>query len=301
LPGNFTLDVAYVGSRAISGSANLNYNASPLLGCGRDCQPWYVQYGRTASVNYPVYDHQWYNALQVKFDRRFSGGFMMTTAYTYSRNIDQFLRSAQATPGEPDIIQFLDRKRADIDYTHIFTQSYIYQLPFGRGKRWGQSGFLGAVLGGWQINALLNLQSGAPLDLGASSSRLQTTGHSTEPNLIGSEPVEISGNVGPGQLWFDTSRFESPPSLTFGNFGQNVFEGPGVVNLDASLFRRFQVKEGITMEFRFEALNATNTPHFGNPNTSVTSSSFGQITDSRHTTNYDTDNRRVQLGLRLFF
>jgi hypothetical protein len=115
--------------------------------------------------------------------------------------------------------------------------------------------------------------------------------------------VEIFRNAGPGQLWFDTSRFKQPPSRTFGNAGVNVINGPGVFNLDASVFRRFRIKEGVNMEFRVEALNVTNTPAFGNPQTSVTSSGFGQITTSRSfaTSTDDNNNRKVQLGLRLFF
>jgi hypothetical protein len=303
LPGNFTMDVAYVGSRNVSGWTNFNRNVSPRLGCGQACQPYNVLYGRTASVNFGIGNRQWYNALQVKFDRRFSGGFMLTTAYTWSKNINQFARSVHETPGSLDVLLMLDRSRNGIDYAHIFTQSYIYELPFGAGKRWGQSGFLGAVLGGWQLNGLLFTQTGGPLNLGASSSGLASSGHSTEPNLVGSGPVEIFGNAGPGQLWFDTSRFVQPPSRTIGNAGINVINGPGVFNLDASVFRRFQIKEGVNMEFRVEALNVTNTPAFGNPQTSVTNAGFGQITTSRSfaTSTDDNNNRKVQLGLRLFF
>jgi hypothetical protein len=303
LPGNFTLDVAYVGSRNVSGWTNFNQNVSPLLGCGQACQPFRVQYGRTASVNFGIGNRTWYNAMQVKFDRRFANGFMLTTAYTWAKNMDQFARSAHATPGSLDVLQILDRKRAAVDYRHVFTSSFIYELPFGPGKRMAQSGFLGALLGGWQFNGLLYTQTGGPLDLGASSAGLGSAGHSTEPNLVGSGPVEIFGNTGPGQLWFDTSRFAQPPSRTIGNAGPNVINGPGVFSLDASVFRRFRIKEGVNMEFRVEAINATNTPIYGNPQTSVTAAAFGQITTSRSfaTSTDDNPNRKVQLGLRLFF
>jgi hypothetical protein len=239
----------------------------------------------------------------VKFDRRFSGGFMLTTAYTYSKNIDQFQRSVLAAPGSLDVVQILDRERSAVDYNHIFTQSYVYELPFGPRKRWAQSGLPGAVLGGWQLNGLLYVQSGYPLKLAASASGLASAGNSTGPNQVGSDPVKILGGTGPGQLWFDTKRFVQPPARTFGNAGVNVLNGPGVFNLDASVFRKFRVREGINLEFRAEALNATNTPCFGSPQLNVTNAGFGQITGSRSFADFlsDSNNRIVQLGLRLFF
>jgi hypothetical protein len=303
LPGNFTLDVAYVGSRNVSDWTSFNRNVSPLLGCARDCQPYYRLYGRTAAVNFGVGNRQWYNALQVKFDRRFAGGFMLTTAYTWSKNISQFARSFQTAPGSLDAFLAFDRNRNGIDYSHIFTQSYVYELPFGPGKRWAKSRFVGAVLGGWQLNGLLFTQTGGPLDLGASSTGLASAGHSTEPNLVGSGPVNILGGAGPGQLWFDTSRFKQPPSRTIGNAGRNVINGPGFFSLDASVFRRFRIREGMDMEFRLEAINATNTPIFGNPQADVNNAGFGQITTSRSfaTSTDDNPNRKVQVGLRLSF
>jgi hypothetical protein len=301
LPGSFALDVAYIGSHNINSQINLNYNASPLLGCGQACQPYNVQYGRTAAVNIGIGTHQWYNALQVKLDRKFSNGFMLTSAYTYARTIDLFLRSGHETPGSPEVIRFFDRSRTTADLTHIYTQSFIYEVPFGPGKRWAQSGVLGALLGGWQTNGILLMQRGAPLNITASATPLNSSGHS--PVLLGTDPIDILGNVGRGQLWFDTSRFAVPAARTFGNLGRNILNGPGVVNLDASLFRRFRVREGMNLEFRAEALNITNTPAFALPNTTLGNQAFGLITTSRKFSNSidDTNNRKVQFGLRLFF
>jgi hypothetical protein len=303
LPGNFTLDVAYVGSRNVSGWSNFNQNVSPRMGCGQACQPYFVQYGRTAAVNFGVGNRTWYNAMQVKFDRRFANGFMLTTAYTWSKNMSQFVRSVTPTPGSTDLLLAFDRSRSGIDYRHVFTSSFIYELPFGQGKPWAQSGVLGALLGGWQFNGLLYTQTGGPLNFGASSAGLASSGHSTEPDQIGAEKVKQFGFAGPGQLWFDTSRFRQPATRTIGNAGINVIDGPGVFSLDASVFRRFRIKEGVNMEFRVEAINATNTPIYNNPQLSVTAAAFGQITTSKSFATSTDDNpaRKVQVGLRLFF
>jgi hypothetical protein len=303
LPANFTLEAAYVGTHTINEQIAWNYNVSPRLGCAAACQPFNIKYGRTAGVNIGIGGHIYYNALQAKFNRRFSNGFMLTTAYTYSKSLDLAIRSAQTTPGGDALSRFLDKGRTDNDITHVFTQSYIYELPFGRSKLGAKSGVVRVLLGGWQLNGLLLLQTGTPLNIGYSSTTLNTSGHNNQPNLIGAGTPAIFGNVGPGQLWFDTSRFAPPPPLTFGNVGRNILNGPGVVNLDASVFRKFRVKEGISLEFRVEGFNVSNTPHFANPNTTVGNPGFGQVTTSNDFTDStnDTDNRKLQVGLRLFF
>jgi hypothetical protein len=303
LPGNFALDVAYVGSHNINDQIAFNYNVSPRVGCAAACQPFNALYGRTAAVNIGIGTHQWYNALQAKFDRRFSNGFMLTTAYTYGKTTDLGIRSVLTTPGETQITRFLDKRRAEGDLTHIFTQSFIYEPPFGKGKPWATSGLSAALLGGWQMNGLLLMQTGTPLNITYSSTTLNTSGHDNQPNLIGTGQPEIFGNVGVGQLWFDTSRFAAPAPLTFGNLGRNILSGPGVVNLDASLFRKFRVREGMSLEFRAEALNVTNTPIFANPNTTLGNPAFGQVTQSLKFSNSidDTENRKLQFGLKLSF
>jgi len=247
--------------------------------------------------------HLYYNALQAKFNRRFSNGFMLTTAYTYGKSLDFAVRSVQTTPGGPEIGRYLEKGRSDNDNTHIFTQSYIYELPFAKGKMLGNSRIARAILGGWQLNGLLLLQSGSPLNLTYPNANLNTAGHDNRPNLAGEGAPTIYGNVGPGQLWFDTSRFTAPAALTFGNAGRNILSGPGVVNIDGSVFRKFRIKEGISLEFRLEAFNVSNTPHFANPNTTFGNAGFGQVTSSNDFTDSttDTDNRKLQVGMRLFF
>jgi len=288
LPGNFVLEAAYIGSHNINQQLNWNYNAG-AIGGGAASQPFNRLYGRTAAVNIGIGVHQYYNALQVKFDRRFSNGFMLTTAYTYSKTIDFASRQTF------DLLR--DKGRSANDLTHVFVQSYLYELPFGRGKA-GR-----ALLGGWQINGIVTSQTGAPLNITYSATALNAPGQNNQPNLVGTGKPEIFGKVGPGQLWFDVTRFAAPAPLTFGNLGRNILSGPGMVNLDFSLFRRFRVREGMNLEFRLEAFNATNTPHFANPITALGNADFGQVTSSNDFTDstVDTDNRKVQIGLRFFF
>jgi hypothetical protein len=294
LPANFALEVAYVGNHIINDQLGWNYNAGSIGG-GQASQPFFQLYRRSQSVSIGVGQHQYYNAMQTKFDRRFSNGFMLTTAYTYSKTIN--FNTHQ------NFNLLLNKGRYDWDLTHVFTQSYVYDLPFGPGKKFAQSGPLRWILGDWQMNGLLLLQTGRPLDITFPNTSLNAPGHNNRPNLVGEGKPEVFGNAGPGQLWFDTSRFAAPPALTLGNLGRNLLQGPGVVNLDASVFRRIRIRENLNMEFRAEAYNLSNTPHFANPGTTFGNVNFGQVATSEDFAGSvtDTENRKIQFGLRLFF
>jgi hypothetical protein len=266
-------------------------NAGLIPGAGLAGQPLYQKFGvRTPVVDdyYPVDTD--YHSLQVKFDRRFSNGFLLTTAYTYGKAIDY-----AGDYGGFLINTFpeLNRGRSNDNPTHIFVQSYIWELPFGPGKRWLQSGVGRWILGDWQVNGILTLQSGLPLGITAPSAPLNAPGNGNRPNVSGKP--EIFGRVGVGQLWFDASLFSAPPAATYGNVGRNILSGPGFANLDFSAFRKFRITERIGSEFRFESFNFTNTPHFSNPNGSFGSAGFGQVTTAQQ------DQRQIQFGLKVIF
>jgi hypothetical protein len=291
LPGNFVFEAAYVGNHASRSTVARDINAGLTPGAGINGQPLYQQFGvRTPVVDdyYPIDTD--YHSLQVKFDRRFSRGFLLTTAYTYGKAIDY---AGDYGGMLINAIPELNRGRSNDNPTHIFVQSYIWELPFGRGKQWLESGVGSWILGGWQVNGILTLQSGLPLNITTPSAPLNAPGNGNRPNVQGKP--EIFGNVGLGELWFDTSLFSAPPAATYGNVGRNILSGPGFANLDFSAFRRFPITERIGTEFRVESFNFTNTPHFSNPNGSFGSAGFGQVTGAQQ------DQRQIQLGLRVTF
>ena len=231
-----------------------------------------------------------YHSLQVKLDRRFSGGFLLTTAYTFSKAIDLSNDNA----GFFNQIDFRsNRGRADGDKTHVFVQSYIYELPFGPRGRWLRSGAVPLGSGDWQLNGIFSAESGLPLNITFSNTTLNAPGNNNRPNM--SSKPEIYGNVGIGEKWFDVSRFSAPAPNTFGTVGRNVLSGPGFVNLDLSVFRKFPLTERYTLEFRLESFNFTNTPHFNNPNTTFGNAGFGEITTAMQ------DQRQIQFALKLSF
>ena len=112
--------------------------------------------------------------------------------------------------------------------------------------------------------------------------------------------VEILGNVGDDGTYFDTSAFARVTDVRFGNVGRNTMRGPGVVNLDMGLFRTFKLTQQFEMQFRAEAFNVTNTPHFAHPNGNVNSSNFGRILETQGDDALGAS-RQFRFGLRVTF
>jgi hypothetical protein len=119
------------------------------------------------------------------------------------------------------------------------------------------------------------------------------------PNQVA--PVQILGNVGPGQYWFTTSSFKDPGS-TLGNVGRDILHGPHLFNIDASVFRRFTITERLKMEFRAETYNLSNTPWLDRPDSTLGDAAFGQVTTAQGTQTVKVNmNRSFQGSLRLTF
>ena len=291
----FTLDAAYVGNHGVNIKATYNLNAGFVPGAGAAGRPLNLKFGRQADTNNIYFGTSTtYNSLQVKLDRRFSNGFALTTAYTWGKALD--LSGADNGGIWTYINSQRSRARADGDRTHSFVQSYVYELPFGKGKKYLTSGPAGLVFGGWQVNGLLTLMSGQPFNLGVSGGIINAPGNPNTPSLNGA--FNVLHNVGPGTFWFDPASFSNPASGTFGNIGRNALTGPGFAHADASIFRTFAFTERWKVQFRAEALNFTNTPHFNDPNGDFTSPNFGRVTGVNGAPNGP---REVQLGLKVTF
>ena len=300
LPNNFSVEVAFVGNHGVNipTSNDRNINASLIPGSGSRGQPLNILFGRTADTTQTFHAHTYYDSLQTRLNRRFANGFMLTTSYSFGKSIDF---NGSTTGGNFNNINFLaNRGLADWDRRHIFTQSFIYELPFGQGKSIAQSGPASWLLGGWQANGLWTWESGLPLDISISSASLNAPGNINRPNVNGTP--QIFGANGPGQLYFDTSVFSAPAPNTFGNVGRNVLHGPGLFEIDASIFRKFRITERWNVEFRAEAFNLSNTPHFDRPGTVFGNAIFGQVTTARGTQSVQVnENRQIQFSLRLAF
>ncbi|MBI4903331.1 MAG: TonB-dependent receptor [Acidobacteria bacterium] len=319
LPKNFTIEAAYVANHTVRAPATYNLNASLLFNSGSNGKPLFRQFNKNTDVNYRYTGvSNNYNSLQVKLDRRFHGGFQMTTAYTLGHALGM-------SSEDGGLWNYIQQRRGyarlDFDRRHTFVQSYVYEFPFGKGKPYLTSGVGRWVAGGWQVNGVLSLMTGRPLTLGTNVSA-NTPGSSITPDLKSEINIThaVAGTAGTA-TWFDTtgcvpvvtaSCFVQQPldadgrTPHFGNLGRNAFTGPGLGNLDFSIFRKFEITERVKLEFRAESTNVTNSPAFGNPNTTLGDANFGKITGTLAglVTNQGvggTGPRAVNLGLKLTF
>ncbi len=165
--------------------------------------------------------------------------------------------------------------------------SFVYDLPFGAGRKWANTnGAAKAILGGWEINGIFSAWTGSPLTVSQTSSFLNTPFTGQTPNFSGT--LSMPKGTGPGQYWFSPSAFTPTQSVQMGNTGLGLswLRGPGLAQLDFSLYRHFNFTERFKLRISAEAQNLTNTPHWNNPGTSCSivngacGGSFGQITSA---------------------
>ena len=307
LPGKFTLDVAYVGNRGVRAPIQYNLNAvsdptkfnlgaagQPLIGF---CVPGTTTCRTASTTERFAGASSNYNALQVKFDRRVTSGFLLTTSYTYGKALGYIEENGENSNGIDYYINFRrNYARTDFDRTHMFVQSYIWDLPFGKGRRWIQTGPLNTVFGGWRFSNVLTFMTGTPFNFGCNCHTLNTPGNHQSPWVTGpiAEPKGVDT-----QLWFDTSVFQDPytannNTVTFGNVGRYILSGPNFFNLDSSLAKVFRLTERFNLEFRSDWFSATNTPQFNNPDVTLGDANFGHVKGAGGA-------RNIYFGMRLDF
>jgi hypothetical protein len=238
-----------------------------------------------------------YHGLQLSVENRpRNSGLYILASYTFSRSLDEGA-GGNSSSGDPrNNIQNPRNIRADyglsnFNYTHRLTDSMIYQLPFGHGRKFlGNAGaFTNEALGGWEATSILTLQSGPPFSVSLSSPTANT-GTFTRPNLA------CNGNLSSSKQsiheWFDVGCFVDPPPYTFGNTGRNILIGPGMETWDFGLDKDFPIAERLGMQLRVEAFNVLNHPNFGLPDHSIGSPSAGTITSQI------TNAREIQFAAR---
>ncbi len=244
-----------------------------------------------------------YHSLQARLQQRLSGGLAMLTSYTWSKSIDDasnFFPSA----GDPNYPQNsynlrAERGRSNFDVRHRLSVSYVYDLPFGKGRAFlADSGGWSTVLSGWQTSGIITLQTGRPFTVallrefdnsGTGISALGF-GANDRPNIVGNPELSIRTP----ERWFNTSAFQFPPAGTFGNAGRNILDGPGFQTVNVGLSKNTSLSERFELQFRTEVFNLFNHPNFNLPDNFLGSPTFGRITSAR-------DPRHIQFGLKLLF
>jgi hypothetical protein len=283
LGADFALDLAYVGSRG----RRLSYligdiNFDPVAGAEGKVDQSLGKIQNLTDVGLSAY-----NSLQAKLTKRVSHNLNFLATYTWSHSIDNgpspFNLGVNSNFPQSAYNLQSEIAASDADIRHNFTFSGLYRLPVGHGQKffgnWGKVPEF--LLGGWQLNGIVHWQSGTPVNVvrGASVS----TCPGVRPDLVGDPngppPPQLSPGAPP--YAFNVDAFSVPASLTGctpGTAGRNLVRGPGFKNLDASIFKEFGFAERYTLQTRLEAFNATNTPHFGNPDGVFTDGTFGELT-----------------------
>jgi len=294
------IEVGYVGNTGthLDGSRILN-QAPPGSGPTQPRRPWpnfgtYEGWDSRVSSNY--------HSLQVRLERRSSKGLSFIGAYTFSKGIDGGAGAADTFAGG-DVTMPQNNAHPDerglslFDVRQRLVFSWIYALPFGKGKSFlNQGGALNALVGGWQVNGIASFETGFPLtprtgapNAGGDAGSLQAT---DRPNRV------CNGNLPSGQRtiaeWFDTSCFPQNNAGQWGNSGRGVVTAPGIKNWDVSLFKDFQIKESLRLQFRTEFFNTFNNVNFGFPDVVVIDPTFGVISNAGAS-------REIQFGLKLIF
>ena len=300
---NQSASVAYVGTHGARLSRNYNANQQ-LFGAPSGTKLFQNVGSITTQDNRGKSD---YHSLQAQYERRLREGLQLLGAFTWSKTIDDACGLDSCAPQLYTNFD-IERARSNQDQPYRLVVSSLYELPFGQGKRWGSdwSRPIEWVVGGWQLNGIYTLQAGFPfsvtVDGSPGNTRADLTGTaSVNPgnrmNYI-NETFQVVGGatvpVGPFTIPAATGGVFNAP----GTSGRDLLRGPGLSNLDLSLFKNFAVTETIKTQLRLQAYNVTNTPHFANPeaNLSRGPAQFGRI-NSTVPFSY----RQVELGLRITF
>jgi len=315
--GQWLAQVAYVGSHNIKGHAREDINYG-LVGGGPASDVNAQYFGTVQDAEIEPQMSSDYNSLQAILQRHFANGLQLNANYTYSKWIGICCSTNADGGDEIPIPQYYNLNRAvePGDVRHIFNFLAMYQLPFGKGKHYVNQGGAGsAILGGWQLNTVLTSHSGSPFSIGADGTSLNAPGSTQRADQVKPQ-VALPHTL---NQWFDPYAFAPVTTARFGTADYDSVYGPGGTNLDLSLFRSFRLSERFSLQFRGECFNLTNTPHFANPGSYVSSvqyatnpdgspnfsnivnlNGFDQIT-STNASNRFTDQRYFRLGVKILF
>lgn len=303
---NTLFEAGYIGNEAHH-LPNLEApnQARPGAGAIADRRRW-PNFGE---LNYQNYNgNANYNSFQSKVQHNFSNGFLLLASYTFSKTIDDtggtFVgEGSRGFTFQDSYNRAADRGLASQDSRHRLVVSYVYELPFGRGKRYlNRGGFVDQALGGWQVNGISSFQAGLPVFITQDCNRANTDAGNARPDVVGNwrlDPARPHGQV--ISEFFNPNAFLNVcPSangpFSWGNAGRNIVIGPGSQVWDFGLYKAFHLpKEGMQLQFRAEAFNLFNHAVFGQPDSGAGDPGFGTITYTAQ------DSRELQFALKFVF
>ncbi len=309
LPGQLLAEITYIGNVGHNlGGADVNINMIPLVnGMGPASQSQSARpFPQFANVFHesPAWGNSAYHSMNIKLEKRYSGGLNFLMNYTYSKFLDD-VEAATELGGEQGNgythveLRGLDRGFSGNDIRNRFIGSMVYELPFGSGRHFAiENGALNALAGGWGIGVIAEFRDGAPFGVVENTNRSNTFSHAQRPNILG--PVDrLSGwrdNV-KGATYFDTGLFESPGRGVFGSAPRNVCCGPGFSGVDLSVHKWFNFTERYKLQYRADFYNLANRAVFANPALGNGRGGFGRVSSILRGSN----GRLIQMSLRFEF
>jgi hypothetical protein len=309
LTKDMSLEVTYMGSAGIKLRRLTSYN-NPEPGPGNPNlnRPFPKFNGSFQNMNAP--SHSSYHALQMRLQQRFSNGFTLLGSYAYGKSIDNGsgIRTTDGDPLTPSDNYNLRAERglSAFDFRQRLTASFLYELPFGKGRRFGITNQAANVLfGGWQLGGIVTFQDGFPATAFCGPGNVQNGGGYCKPDAISSESANLPEDQRAVGRWFNTNAFvdrlgvapgAAQPVFRYGTAGRNTITGPGIIGIDASInkfFRFFEDRHAV--ELRGEFFNLPNRANFAQPGTTLRTPTYGVITATR------IDSRQIQIALRYSF
>lgn len=315
LPGHFVAQVGYVGSQGHHLFSKITANgflASALPAQVRPI-PSLGTYGLKSNNG-----NSNFNALQLSLERTFKNGFLWQTQYMWSHAItDASIGAGEAVSVQNNSCLRCDRGSTNQDVRSSFTTNAVYRLPFGKGRRFLNSGVAGRMAEGWDLSGIMTARSGLPVNITITRKAnvmLDGITSGQRPNLIPGVSLTPSGGSTINN-WFSFAPFGVPAKNTWGNLPRYFGRGPGNYEVDTALSKRTELFEHGGLTFRAEAFNLFNHPMFSTPsgglgsvttdangNITKVNSSFGKITSIVNTGATGTGTpRRLQLSVRLDF
>lgn len=321
---NTSLGVGYVGSHGYHELLSVDANEPPFTTCPTAPCPsnlaaGTIYYSAGAPLANPNLANTttWlseglssYNALQVDVNRRFSQGFQVRGAYTWSKSLDDGTAlNSSVGANAPGFVMFplnpkLDWSPSTSDARHIAVINSSYELPFGAGKKFlsNRHGLAQKAVGGWTLSGVETVQSGLPFtpQLGFNPTNNGDSRNPIRPswNPAFAGPVILGG---PTQ-YFNPGAFILPPAGTYGNTGRDILYGPGLASTDLSLAKNTAITEKLRVQFRAEFFNLFNRANFGSPNAVVFASASSTPSPTAGVvTSTATTSRQVQFGLKLLW
>jgi hypothetical protein len=295
LMSDLSLEIGYVGSANKKQVGYYPINAALTPGPG-NVQPRRLLPGFGSMAGGSNRFSSNYHAMQAKLTKRFSRGLQFNGNYTWGRCMDEQSSLAETKTQNPYNLSD-DYSRCSYDLRHIFRLSYVLDLPFGKGRAIGSgwNAATNAVLGGWSLEGITTIQSGAPINVNLGFDNANVDGRTIQRPDVLRDP-----NNGPKtpEKWFDTSAFVQPRPFTFGNAGAFIVADDGRHNWDVAIQKVFAFSETQSLQVRAEAFNLGNHVSMIPANASgmvvFSSSTFGQVTAA-------TPARQIQFGLRYRF